>query len=67
MNNKRKMVQETIQMHYQFGKHSILDWNLCGVDKAFHVDQANLKPNLLPLQSKRWGYKSVPPSLAPIS
>lgn len=67
MNNKRKMVQETIQMYYQFGKHSILDWNLCGVDKAFHVDQANLKPNLLPLQSKRWGYKSVPPSLAPIS
>lgn len=37
------------------------------VDKVFHVDQANLKPNLLPLQSKRWGYKSVPSSLAPIS
>lgn len=67
MNSKRKMIQETIQMHYQFGKHSILDWNLYGVDKVFHVDQAITSNPILPLQSKRWGYKSVPSSLAPIS
>lgn len=46
--------------------NSILDWNLCGLDKVFRVDQANLKPNLLPLQSKRWDYKSVSKTLAPV-